>query len=190
MPTLGKLSVPTQYLDELTKTRVSKPVPVHPVLAAMLESWREEGFPFYFGRAPRPDDLLVPSRLGRVRSVHHMHRKLQEDLARLGFRGRRQHDARSTFITLALSDGARKDVLRALTHPSPKSAFDVYPSFPWEITCEAVAQLKIQLPSPKPPVEGDRDDDGDPDVDAQGGDEAASVEGNVAKVIPFPRCHR
>lgn len=182
-PCLGKLAVPTQYLDELTKTQVSKPVPVHPTLAAMLEHWKVEGFPFYFGRGPKPDDFIVPSRLGRIRSVRHMHRRFQQDLHRIGLRGRRQHDTRRTFITLALSDGARRDVLRALTHPSPASAFDAYPSFAWEVTCEAVAQLKIELPPFRPPMGTDRDDDG-PDDDER---DAVAIEGNLAKIIPFPK---
>jgi hypothetical protein len=74
-PCLGKLAVPTQYVDELTKTQVSKPMPVHPTLAAMLRYRRANGFSLCFGRAPRPDDLIAPSRQGRVRSVRHMHRK-------------------------------------------------------------------------------------------------------------------
>jgi integrase len=67
-------------------------------------------------RTPEPDDLIIPSRLGRNRNVNHMLRRFHQDLARLGLRKRRQHDLRRTFISLCLADGARKDVLRWITH--------------------------------------------------------------------------
>ncbi|MCU0694555.1 MAG: hypothetical protein MUF54_24510 [Polyangiaceae bacterium] len=69
-----------------------------------------------------------------------------------------------------------------MTHPSPKSAFDAYPSFPWEIACGAVAQLRIELPPFKPPADADSDDDVEPD---DGDDDAFTMDGNLAKVIPF-----
>jgi hypothetical protein len=38
------------------------------------------------GRKPSPDDLIVPSREGHMRSRHHSRNKLLEDLTRLGLR--------------------------------------------------------------------------------------------------------
>ena len=94
----------------------------------------------------RPDDLIVPSRLGRNRSVNHMLKKFHQDLERIGLRPRRQHDARRTFISLALADGGRKDVLRWITHgPEGGDIIDLYTTLPWHTLCEEVARLKIDL---------------------------------------------
>jgi hypothetical protein len=41
---------------------------------------------------------------------------MRDDLDRLGLRRRRVHDTRRTMITLALNDGARRDVLQGITH--------------------------------------------------------------------------
>jgi hypothetical protein len=49
--------------------------------------------------------LIVPSRRGAPRNANHMLRWFHEDLERIGLQARRQHDARRTFITVALSDG-------------------------------------------------------------------------------------
>ncbi len=140
---LGKLIVDTQYDGDPTKTEVPREVPVHPVLATILEDWRTVGFPLLFGRPAEPHDLIVPSRRGRVRSVRHMHRKMQEDCKRLGMRPRRQHDARRTFISLARADGARQSVLKLITHGPPQGIMDLYSTLPWETLCEAVAVMKV-----------------------------------------------
>lgn len=144
---LGRLVVGTQYDDQQLKTADAgiqcREVPVHPLLASMLAEWRLEGFPALFGRPPTADDLIVPSREGRVRSVRHGHRKLNEDLERIGLRPRRQHDLRRTMITLARSDGARGEVLRTVTHGAPNGVFDLYTTWPWATLCEAVACLKV-----------------------------------------------
>ena len=52
------------------------------------------------------------------------------DLARLGYRPRRVHDLRRTFISLALADGARKDVLRWITHGPEGDIVDLYTTLP------------------------------------------------------------
>ncbi len=58
-PTLEPLGA----LDlEQTKTQVPRRVPVHPTLARMLAEWKLAGWERTFGRAPRPDDLIVPTR--------------------------------------------------------------------------------------------------------------------------------
>jgi hypothetical protein len=58
---------------------------------------------------------------------------------------RRQHDARRSFISLARSDGARKDVLEWVTHGPRGDIVDLYTTLPWELLCAEVAKLKIQL---------------------------------------------
>jgi integrase len=142
---LHRLTIATQYSGRRTKTKRAREVPVHPTLAAILADWRIRGFPLLMGRHPGPEDWIVPSRRGAHRSVRHMHRRLQEDLERVGLRGRRQHDTRRTFITLCLVDGARKDVLRQITHGARGDIMDAYTTLPWPTLCEAVACLKVEV---------------------------------------------
>jgi len=63
---LGRLVVATQADgaggDKETKTGEVREVPVHPTLAALLAEWRLGGFALVFGRHPKPDDPIVPSR--------------------------------------------------------------------------------------------------------------------------------
>jgi hypothetical protein len=98
------------------------------------------------GRDPGPDDLLCTSRRGKNRSVNHMLKKFHQDLARIGLRPRRQHDSRRTFISLCLADGARKDILRWVTHGPEGDIVDLYTTLPWQTLCEEVAKLRIHEP--------------------------------------------
>src|SRR5581483_8893881 len=43
------------------KTEVPRWVPVHPTLAKMLAEWKLGGWAQMVGRAPTPDDLIVPN---------------------------------------------------------------------------------------------------------------------------------
>ena len=49
-------------------------------------------------------------------------------------------------ISLARTDGARKDILELCTHTPRKSGntIDLYTTFPWEALCAEVAKLKVQ----------------------------------------------
>ena len=96
-------------------------------------------------RAPGPDDLIIPSRMGVHRSRHHSLEKFGEDLDRLGLRRRRQHDLRRTFISLARADGARKDILETVTHGERGDVMDSYTTLPWASVCEEVAKMKVKL---------------------------------------------
>jgi len=57
-----------------------------------------------------------------------------------------------------------------------------------EGTCEAGSKINIEPPPPNPPAECDRVNDGEPDDKHE--DHATSIEGNLAKVIPFPSRRR
>jgi len=140
---LGRLVVARSY-DKKTKTQRGREVPVHPVLAAMLAEWKLGGWIEMMGRQPSPDDLIVPSREGEMRSRHHSRNKLLEDLTRLGLRHRRSHDLRRTFITLARVDGARGDILEHVTHARRGDIINIYTSLPWAALCEEVAKLRIE----------------------------------------------
>lgn len=149
---LGRLVVATTYGGSETKTEVPRQVPVHPVLAAILAEWRLE-FPLHFGRALTLDDYIVPrlrTRGGKPAVVPYQDYRrvwvnLQADLKTLGRRGRRTHDGRRTFISLARTDKADKSILDWITHgPSESDMQDLYTTFPWEAFCEEMAKLRIQ----------------------------------------------
>jgi hypothetical protein len=99
----------------------------------------------FFLREPRPEDLIVPSRTWKCRSSGTSHKGPQDDCAALGIPGRRVHDTRHTFISLARRDGARKDVLERITHNAAGDIVDRYTTFDWAPLCEAVASLRLSL---------------------------------------------
>jgi integrase len=145
---LGKLVVSRSYEKARTKTQVTREVPVHAALAELLARWRGAGWGSAFGRAPSEDDLIVPGRDGQVWQAHDADDFFKDDLEALGMRHRRGHDLRRTFITLAQVDGARRDILKVMTHgPSADDIVSLYTSFPWPTLCGEVAKLAIELPS-------------------------------------------
>lgn len=140
---LHRLTVARSY-DGPLKTEVPRQVPVHPLLASVLAEWRLRGFSRMMGRAATRDDLLIPSREAAMRTQSHVRNKMLDDLARLGLRSRRVHDTRRTFITLARVDGARKDILEAVTHGPRGNIMDAYTTLPWPTLCEAVECLNLR----------------------------------------------
>jgi hypothetical protein len=46
---------------------------------------------------------------------------------------------------VAQGDGARKDVLRWVTHGPSGAVFDAYTTLPWPALCEAVGCLKVSV---------------------------------------------
>jgi very-short-patch-repair endonuclease len=67
------------------------------------------------------------------------------DCVAIGIPGRRVHDTRHTFISLARRDGARKDVLERITHNATGDIVARYTTFDWAPLCEAVACLRLSL---------------------------------------------
>lgn len=148
---LGRLIVAHSYSTrskrvKSVKTENPRTMPVHPVLAKILEEWRADGWPAMFGRAPTAEDLIVPSREApmRNRSVTHGLKRFHEDLERIGLRVRRQHDSRRTFVSLCQADGATKDLLRWSTHGPKGDIMDAYTTLPWAAQCEPVMKLRIR----------------------------------------------
>jgi hypothetical protein len=81
----------------------------------MLAEWKLGGWVEMMGRAPRPDDLIVPlppdaaeQRTGEPFRRHDdsSERWRKEDLPALEWRHGRHYEMRATFITLAMDDGA------------------------------------------------------------------------------------
>jgi integrase len=130
---------------EHTKTEVPRRIPVHPVLARLLAEWRLSGWERTYGRAPEPDDLIIPTRNMTVRPAGDAQRAFLQDLETLGLRHRRGHDLRRTLVTLCQVDGARSDLLKTITHGPSGDIINVYSSFPWPALCAEIAKLKIEL---------------------------------------------
>jgi integrase len=156
-----------------TKTERPRLVPVHPWLAQILDGWLARGWERMMGRPPELGDILIPTRKGTHRSRNNAYNQMNGvkakkrsarqaggakkdrarvvgDLERLGLRPRRQHDTRRTFISLARGDGARKDLLRLVTHGGEGDVVDMYTEMPWASLCEEVAKLKLAAPAPAP----------------------------------------
>ncbi len=156
---LAALTVDTQYDDQPLKTDDGEEtheriVPVHPALRATLERWRREGFAALYGRHPGADDWLCPDpKTGEPRTQNQAVKALYRDLARAGIphrvggskRGRGCHAFRHAFISLARSDGARRDVLERVTHNAKGDVLDGYTDWEWSAMCEAVSCLRLEV---------------------------------------------
>jgi integrase len=158
-PEMDRLKVLRSYSTRLkrekaTKTRKTRVVPVHSALAVLLRAWREHGWLEQFGRAPTPEDLIVPSRgdaaNGRQpgnRSANHMLKKFHLDCVRMGLRPRRQHDARRTFRTLAVNNGGDPTWCRWITHGRPGDVDSLYTEAEWRSLCAVVRAIPVGIPT-------------------------------------------
>lgn len=154
---LGALHIRTQYNDEPLKSPDGEPrwreAPVHPLLRAALQEWHDVGFPKLFGRRPRPEDFIVPSRRG---IEHHktVRRSLmnlvERDCPAVGVEPLTFHRTRDTFISLCRRGGAPKDVVERITHNAKGDTVDTYTHLDWTPLCAAV--LCIELDVNHPPV--------------------------------------
>jgi integrase len=147
---LGRLLVAASFdtrtrLEKGVKTGKPREVPIHPTLAKVLAAWKLTGWRRMMGRSPGPDDVLVPKQDGRNRDAHFVLYWFRRDCEVLALRRRRQYDSRRTFVSLAQADGARKDILRWITHGPDGDIVSVYTTLPWNALCEEVAKLRIGL---------------------------------------------
>lgn len=146
---LASMRVVTSHKRGRTKTNVNRTVPIHPALERILRHWLTVGWEEVMGRAPTPNDLVVPlpasnrGPAGRMRSNNRTLKQLHADLELLGLRRRRVHDLRHTMISLSRTDGANKDILRRVTHQPPKEVIEGYTHFEWEVVCAEVSKLKL-----------------------------------------------
>jgi integrase len=85
---------------------------------------------------------------GGYRSSSQAYSRLREDLERMELRRRRVHDTRRTMITLALNDGARRDVLQGITHGNKGDIIDLYNTPLWSLKCQEMAKLRIRRVPP------------------------------------------
>lgn len=143
---LGQIVVARSYDNERTKTGVTRLVPVHPALASLLAEWKLSGWERLYGREPKSDDLIVPTRNLTMRDKKDAHEALKLDLDKLGFRQRRGHDFRRSFVTIAQVDGARRDILKDISHGASGDIVSMYTSFPWPTLCAEIAKMQFTLP--------------------------------------------
>jgi integrase len=147
---LGHMRLERQYDGKPLKGKRGeggppRDIPVHPMLAAILAEWRIGGFPKMFGRHPEPEDLIVPSRRGRCRTLKHGARRLNEDCARVGISWKdATHVARRTFITLAMAGGAGEAWVNRITHNASGDVLTGYQVNHWGAMCEAVLCVKVE----------------------------------------------
>lgn len=139
------------HLEKPTKTRAVKLLPVHPFLARALRDWQARGWRRTFGRAPGPDDIIVPAARGGARNAGYSWHCWAADLERLGLERQVHYETRSTFRSLALAGGADLVALDLITHPSPRQARDLYNRrrLLWPKMCEAVEAVRLPLSPPK-----------------------------------------
>jgi hypothetical protein len=121
-------------------------VPIHPELARILREWQLSGFAEYFGRPPKPDDFIVPSRRGPqfCRTVRRSLTNLVEkDCPKAGVEARTVHRFRDTFISLCRRGDAPKDKVEMVTHNARGEIIDAYTNIDWEPLCRTVLCLKL-----------------------------------------------
>lgn len=155
---LGRFTVARSYGKKTTKTKKIRLTPIHPTLAAILAEWKLGGWPAMFGRPPEPGDLIVPRPPRKsARAPGGMHTKktgallMHRILAALKIPvpAKLTHALRSTFISIALEDGADPYLLEMVTHTTKRgrSAFDVYARIGWPKLCEQVERLRLERPA-------------------------------------------
>lgn len=147
---LAKLTVASQIVDgderEL-KVGERREVPVHPALADCLDAWRRDGWAQWFGRAPGPNDFIVPSRKGPAHPrTDTMLKRIAEDFAAAGHDRRvpsARHAMRATFLSLGEVAGANVAILRRATHSAPADVVGGYVRITWANLCAEVAKLPL-----------------------------------------------
>lgn len=154
--TLGAMTIERQYGgesgDDETKTKAARKAPVHPILAALLDWWWDEGFEYVYCRKPTLDDHIVPMRR-HARSrypvrAHHTRSsayKMWRRACKLaGVENKTLHATRHTMITWARRGGARKEIVEKITHNASGDILDHYTHFDWYPLCEAILCLTYE----------------------------------------------
>lgn len=147
---LTALEISSQYDDQPLKTDSGDDVhprlaPVHPELEVILSSWWSEGFEFTYGKKPTLDDFIVPHRKLGGHSKSSAYHAWRRSLDRLGIENKSLHATRNTFISIARSNGAPKDIVESVTHNARGDVIDDYTSFEWLALCRAVALFDVSV---------------------------------------------
>lgn len=144
------LSVENQYDGQPLKTDDleeihPRQVPVHPELESMLRGWLANGFEVTHLRKPTLDDFIVPHRKIGNHTKSSAYKAFQRSLAKVGVENRTLHSTRHTFISIARSNGAQKDVIERVTHNATGDVVDDYTTFEWLALCKAVAFFDVSV---------------------------------------------
>lgn len=147
---LTSLSVHSQYDDRPLKTDDDEDVrprkaPVHPELEAILRAWWADGFELVFLRKPTPEDRIVPHRKLGTHSKSSAYKAWRRALERVGVENLSMHSTRSTFISVARSNGADKDRVERVTHNASGSIIDDYTTWEWFALCQAVSVFDVSV---------------------------------------------
>lgn len=154
---LAQLKVVQAYSSEhgvikQTKQGTQHGIPVHPVLMALLETWRDKHWLHVYGRKPTATDLIVPTRNMTCYHVGDTQHAFVRDLAAISLRikagsrrSRGGHDLRSWFQTRLIEDGADSSIIRRFTHAEPKDVNGGYERFSWATKCREMLKLKFEL---------------------------------------------
>lgn len=137
------------------RRRFSLEVPVHPNLELVLRDWWSEGFELVHRRKPGRGDFIVPQRKldGGNHTKSSAYKAFARALVIVGIPSKTLHATRNTFISVARSRGARKEVLETVTHNAGGETIDTYTEFDWRPLCEAVSCFDLDLdPIAKRPV--------------------------------------
>ena len=151
-PELARITLARQVSGSLKEDRynqgLTRTIPLHPTLAAVLKAWRHEGWPTYFGRFPGPDDLVVPSPSG---PGHHQPKRsslkqLKRDCDTLAIKRRTFHELRNSFLTLCCEDSPHLEaIIKLMTHTPKGDASDNYIASRWAAKCQAIQAFDIRL---------------------------------------------
>lgn len=131
---------------DVTKSDSTRTVPVHPQLRprlAVLLSGRP-GTELLFEKKPSPKHRahqIKDPHLNDKTLITQFHRDLED----AGLEPRRIHSLRHTFVSLALSGGAREEVVESMTHPrrTTRRRLSVYAHYSWASKCEAIRNIEI-----------------------------------------------
>lgn len=162
---LGALAIDWQYdRKPLKQDEQPRRVPVHPVLAALLDWWWREGFVLTYSRAPTADDYIVPRlapgrwdklRTLGVKSECHTkssaYKAFTRGCAKLGIECRTLHSTRHTAITAArrgFTSDALKAPLERITHNAKGDIVDCYTQWEWEPLCDAILAIAYAPAAP------------------------------------------
>jgi len=166
---LGALAIDWQYdRKPLKQDEQPRRVPVHPVLAGLLEWWWREGFALTYGRAPKADDFIVPrlapGRWNKVRTLgdksdchtkSSAYKAFSRGCEKLGIECRTLHSTRHTTITASRrgdATGRLKAPLERITHNAKGEIIDCYTQWEWEPLCDAILAISYAVAAPATPA--------------------------------------
>jgi integrase len=129
-----------------TKTGAQRSAPLLPEAELFLNRWRSR-WAAQFGRDPQPGDLIFP-RVSPTEGLTYVRHDVVRDafhttLARLGLRRRRVHDARRSFVSLAIEAGARREAIFSCTHARQGDILSSYTEVSHGSKCAELGKLRF-----------------------------------------------